>query len=232
MKYTSVIFDLDDTIFDRNAAQIRAVELFVKKLPDVFHAHSTQIIVEAFLDSDRKSVEDYEAGISNDNLRENRSRYFLETLGIEQEHRDTITEIYLQDYPRVNIPVTGAVPLVKELSKTLPVAIISNGLPDVQYKKIEAIGLKGVFTCIVLSEEIGIRKPDSRIFHHTTDLLKVQPSDCLFVGDSFAHDIVGAKAAGMQACWYNSESSESENHGVQPDFVISYLAQLNEILGL
>jgi len=232
MKYKAVSFDLDDTLFDRNAAQIRVVELITKQLPQIFQGLKTEHVIEAFMESDRLSVADYEAGLPFDDLRQKRSILFLRLLGIKEDYADAITDMYVRDYPRINVPIAGAVPLVKEISKICPVAVISNGLPDVQYKKIKAIGLKEVFACVVLSEEIGIRKPDSRIFYYATDLLHVQPSDCLYVGDSYTNDIVGAKTAGMQACWLNRESLEPENIDVQADFVVTNLVELNEILEL
>ena len=232
MQYKAVIFDLDDTLFDRNAAQIKVVEVIAERLPQISHGRSMERLIEAFMESDRLSFVDYQAGAPSDGLRERRSGYFLEILGVKGDYVDIITEIYVRDYPTANIPIDGAVPLVMEISKTYPVAVVSNGLPDVQYKKIEAIGLREVFACVVLSEEIGIRKPDSQIFCYTADLLHVQPSDCLYVGDSYINDIVGAKTAGMQACWFNRESIESDNMNIQADFVITNLIELNRILGL
>ena len=232
MKYKAVIFDLDGTLFDRNAAQIRVAELVMQRFSQSFQGLKTERVIEAFMESDRLSVVEFEAGAPSGGLRQKRSKLFLQLLGIKEDYADAITEIYVRDYPTVNIPIEGAVPLVKEISKIRPVAVVSNGLPDVQYKKLEAIGLNEVFACVVLSEEIGIRKPDLRIFYHATDLLHVQPLECLYVGDSYATDIVGAKAAGMQACWLNRESLEPDNIDVQADFVITNLMELSEILGL
>lgn len=230
MKCKAIIFDLDDTLFDRNAAQIRVVESIMQRLPQIFLGLSTEQVTEAFMESDQISTVDFESGMPSDGLRQKRSRIFLQLLGIKEDYADAINDIYIRDYPRMNLPIAGAVPLVKELSTRFPVAVVSNGLPDVQYKKLETIGLRDVFSCIVLSEEIGIRKPDSRIFHFAADLLQIQPLKCLYVGDSYRNDIVGAKSAGMQTCWFNSESSKLKNRGKQADFVISNLGELLNIL--
>ncbi len=72
----------------------------------------------------------------------------------------------------MNFPVPGAVSVVKELSGRFRLGVISNGSPDVQYRKLEAIGLGGIFACVLLSEEIGIRKPDPRIFHIAANALR------------------------------------------------------------
>jgi len=232
MKYKAVIFDLDDTLFDRNAAQIKTVQIITEKLPHLFQQCSMENIKEAFLESDRLVTIEFDAGAPSEDLRDKRSRIFLQLLAIDEEYTDTITKIYLEEYPTINIPVAGAVSTVKTIADNVLTAIITNGLPDAQYKKIKAIGLESSFSCIVLSEEFGIRKPDKRIFLHAANLLKVQPSDCLYVGDNYASDIAGAKGAEMHACWINPSSLEPDNQNVKTDYIIKELAELSDILGL
>jgi HAD superfamily hydrolase (TIGR01509 family) len=72
----------------------------------------------------------------------------------------------------------------------------------VQLRKLDTLGIRHVFSCIVLSEEFGIRKPDPRIFFHAAGLLGVSPSECLYIGDSYKNDITGSRAAGMLSCWF------------------------------
>jgi len=60
--------------------------------------------------------------------------------------------------------------------------------------------------------------------------LQVQPIECLYVGDSHRNDIVGAKTAGMKACWYNYESSSPENTEIKADFIITSMRELTGIL--
>lgn len=227
-KNRAVIFDLDGTLYNRDAAQIHVVKFIAERFPQIFGGLSTETIVEAFLESDRLSVIDFEAGKPPDRLQ--RSRSFLRLLSVCEDHADAITEMYLRHYPRTNIPVREAVPVVKELSKRFPLAVISNGLPDVQYKKIEAIGLGGVFSCIVLSEEVGIRKPDPRIFQWAAHMIKIPCEECLYVGDSYRNDVIGARSAGLRTCWYNPASSPGEEAQSGADIVIASLGQLLTIL--
>ncbi len=228
--FKAVLFDVDGTLFDRNAAQKMVLEQIVKRLPHIFSACEMGRIIEAFLESDRLSTEDFEAGAPSGGLREARSRQFLRLLGIREDCADVITDIYVRDYPRVNASVAGAVTLVKELSRRFEVGVVSNGLPDVQYQKLETMGLRDLLSCIVLSEEIGIRKPDPRIFYRAAYLLERQPPDCLYVGDSYTNDVLGAKAAGMLACWLNTDPSTNVNNNLEADFIVSNLGELAEIL--
>jgi putative hydrolase of the HAD superfamily len=227
----AVIFDLDDTLFDRNAAQIQVVKLIVDRFPQTFQGLEQERIVEAFLESDRLSTIDFEASEPSEGLRDKRTKSFLQLLGVDEENADAITEMYVSDYPKINIPISGAVNAVKELSNKFLLAVITNGLPDVQYRKIEAIGLKDIFSAIVLSEELGIRKPDPEIFLYAAHALRVQPAECLFVGDSYRNDIIGAKTSGMKACWYNCKSSGTDiSSGISADFEIHDFRELLRLL--
>jgi len=226
----AVLFDLDDTLYDRKLAQKKTTEFIIRQFPHVFNAFETDRIVEAYIESDLITSEEYDAGAPSEGQRKRRSRLFLELLGIKDDLTDAIAEIYVREYPTINTPKPGAVKLVNELSKRFPVGIVSNGLPDVQYRKLDTIGLRNVFSCIVLSEEIGIRKPDPRIFHRAAGLLNLQPSECLHVGDSYRSDVIGAKNSGMLSCWLKHEQSAATDESIKPDIVISSLIELSELI--
>ncbi len=230
MAIKTVFFDIDGTLFDRHLAQKMAIEGIIRKFPDLFSVFEIGYVMDVFLESDRLCLPDFEAGVSSESLREKRSKVFLKILGLNEGYADTITEAYVQDYPTMNSPITGSVSLVKELSSKFQLGVVSNGLPDVQYRKLETLGRKRAFSCIVLSEEFGIRKPDPRIFKHAADRLQTQPVDCLYVGDSYRDDVVGAKTAGMLACWYTSGPNSRRNGDIQADFVITYFEELSDIL--
>ena len=138
--------------------------------------------------------------------------------------------MYVEYFPKVNARIPGAFELVKELSERYQIGVITNGLPDAQYTKLESIGLRDLMSCIVLSEEFGVRKPDPRIFHHAVDLLNRQPSDCFYIGDSYTNDVIGAKTAGMVSCWFNNGQSSCEQDNPHADFVIGKLEELTGIL--
>jgi putative hydrolase of the HAD superfamily len=226
----AVLFDVDDTLFDRSKAQSKILELIVRRFPKIFSTFEMEHIAKAFKESDRITVAEFYSGAPSDGLREKRSRLFLQILGLREDLADTITEIYVKSYAVVNAPVVGAIPLVKKLSQLFLVGIVSDGLPDVQYKKLETIGLRSLCSCIVLSEEVGIRKPDSRIFHYAASLLRIPPQDCLYVGDSYASDVIGAKKAGMLACWFNRGWLAPEKESTRADFMIRRLQELTPIL--
>ena len=227
----AILFDVDDTLYDRDLAQRKILDLIVSRLPQIFSRLPKNQIVEAFLESDRISAADFNAGAPFEGLRNNRTKIFLRLIGVTEEYAGTITELYVKYLPTIKAPVVGAVATVKNLSKTFKIGVVSNGAPDVQYRKLETIGLRNLFSCIVLSEEIGsIRKPDPRIFQLALSSLQVQSSECLYVGNSYNNDVVGAKAVGMQACWLNRESLKVKNEKVMADFVIDRMIDLLSLL--
>jgi putative hydrolase of the HAD superfamily len=226
----AVLFDVDDTLFDREAAQGIVLKQIVARFPGVFGDLEMERIAAAFEESDYIITEDFEAGAPSEGIREARSRLFLRLLGIREDCAGAITAIYVNDYPKVNAPVPGAVPVVRELSRRFRMGAVSNGLPDVQYQKLETIGLRRLFSCIILSEEIGVRKPDPRIFSMAVSRLGVAPSECLHTGDSFTNDVAGARAAGMMTCWLNRNGAALPDGAVPADLTIGGLEELVEIL--
>jgi HAD superfamily hydrolase (TIGR01549 family) len=230
MKITAVIFDVDDTLFDRELAQNKALEMLVDRFPQVLGGFTKERLKISWQESDRIAMTDFEASATSTKLRDTRSKEFIRFLGIQEDLADAFTQAYLRDYPSINTPVPGAADLLKDLSLKYKLGVISNSLPDVQYRKLETLGFRNMFSCIVLSEELGIRKPDPRIFRHAAYLLQVPTSNCLYVGNSFKADIIGAKTAGMQACWYKHDNSIQIETNIRADFEINKLEELEEIL--
>ena len=226
----AVLFDVDETLFDRVLAQQAVLALIVKQLPQVFTGYDPERVLAAFLESDQLYTDMFNSGAASEGSRDRRSRLFLQLLGIDEKYTATITGLYVKDYPLVKAHVDGAIPVVKELSRKFKLGVVSNSFTDVQYRKLETMGLRDLFSCVVLSEEFGIRKPDPRIFHRAASLLHMQPAECLYVGDSYVNDVIGAKNAGMQACWLNRESIKPPDEKIKPDFIIAKLAELPALL--
>lgn len=226
----TILFDIDDTLFDRNLAQAKILQIIVDSLPEIFGALDIKRVAKAFSESDRLTVAEFDSGMPSEGLRDRRSRLFLGLLDLPESFADKITEIYVRHLPAVDAPVEGAVRLVRELSGKYQLGAVSNGLPDVQYRKLESLGLRHLFSCIILSEEVGIRKPDPRIFLKAAHILHMLPRQCLYIGDTYASDIVGAKNAGMQACWFNRAQLLPQNEQIKPDFVVGDLLEIPKFL--
>jgi putative hydrolase of the HAD superfamily len=98
--------------------------------------------------------------------------------------------------------LSGAKGLLELLTeKNISLAVITNGPKDVQAAAIHKVGIQNYFKTIIISGELGVRKPDARIFQLACERLDVQPRNCLMVGDNLDADIEGAKTTGMQVAW-------------------------------
>ena len=88
--------------------------------------------------------------------------------------------------------------------------------PDLFRADLAGQGIGGRVDAVVLSCEVGVRKPHPRFFAAVVEALGVDPGGALFVGDSMRDDVLGAAAAGMRAClatWYRRDS-EAGGRGV------------------
>jgi putative hydrolase of the HAD superfamily len=79
--------------------------------------------------------------------------------------------------------------------------IVTNGVPDLQRRKLESFGLLPLFDEAVVSGEVDCGKPDPGIFHSICDRLGVEIADCVMVGDNPERDVAGAMAVGMASVW-------------------------------
>lgn len=232
VKLEAVLFDLDDTLFDRTEAQREAIRLIMKELHNLFAGIDEETIFNAFFEADRITTQDFNAGGSIESSRGERSRLFLRILGLSEGFAEKITEMYVNLYPAVNAPINGAKYVTGHLARRFRLGVISNGSPEIQYQKLEILGIKQLFDCIVISEEVGLRKPDPRIFWRANKLLAKKPGACLHIGDSYNSDVVGAKNAGMQACWFNPQCLKPSQMDIKPDIEIRELNEIIKILGM
>jgi putative hydrolase of the HAD superfamily len=126
-------------------------------------------------------------------------------------------------------PFPDVIPVLTELRREFALGLVTNGPRDLQWEKTERAGLKDCFAAIVISREVGVMKPDPRIFAIALERLGVAPAEAIFVGDTPRTDIVGAHAAGMKAVWLNRERLALPD-GIEPDAEIRELLELRPAL--
>ncbi|MBQ4607285.1 MAG: HAD family hydrolase [Clostridia bacterium] len=123
----------------------------------------------------------------------------------------------------------GVFPLLEQLKKTYRLGIISNYRASLA-EYLEEVGLRPYFETIIISEIVGYEKPDVRIFNVALQEMDLQPEECLYVGDH-PFDVLGAKDAGMDAAWLKTHiESMPEYIKQKPDYVLTDLNALPEIL--
>jgi HAD superfamily hydrolase (TIGR01509 family) len=121
------------------------------------------------------------------------------------------------------------------VSTRVPVGLVSNYPCGTSLRRsLSSLGIADRLHPVVISGEVGYCKPHPRLFQVALDELGVPARATLFVGDSWASDVVGAHAAGMVTCHHvglaSPEDHEERYASYRPDFVISQLGELDGIL--
>jgi len=107
-------------------------------------------------------------------------------------------------------------------SRGVKTGVVANSWPEparVLRRDIQEAGLADLLDVVVVSDDIGVRKPQPEIFLHALERLGVAPEDAMFVGDRLATDVQGAGSLGLttvQALWFRADDGIA---GVEPDFM-------------
>ena len=122
---------------------------------------------------------------------------------------DVVFEQYEATWPRSVAIYEETLPTLDALRGRTKVVMISNGLTQYQWPKIDRFELRPYFDRIVISEEAGVVKPDVEIFEAALAGLDVAPTAAIHVGDSLAHDVAGARSAGWLAAWIRRDDGHA-----------------------
>lgn len=123
----------------------------------------------------------------------------------------------------------GVLELLLELKQmSIKLGVITNGGSAMQRSKIAALGIENLLDAIVISSEVGVRKPDAKIFALALGELNCRAAEAWFVGDHPEQDIRGGEAAGLTTFWVKS-GGFSKNNEV-PGSHLSALVDLRNYL--
>ncbi len=127
-------------------------------------------------------------------------------------------------------PIPGALDALEHFrSSGLPLALVTNGGPELQRRKIERFRLAGFFETILVEGELGFGKPDARVFRMALAAVGAEPGQAWMVGDNLQADIHGAQGAGLHACWVDAPGRGlPAGSEVRPTATIRALAELIE----
>lgn len=131
-------------------------------------------------------------------------------------------------------PYDDIIPTINKLKDSgYKIGVISNGLAVKQWEKLVRLGMAGMFDAVVVSEELGVSKPDPKIFEKACEEIGVDCESCIYVGDRLDSDILGANKVGMVSVrLLRGKYKEETPKGLQerPDFEIKRMEELLEIL--
>lgn len=212
MTYTTLLFDADDTLFDFKASERAALKETFEAF-GVPYTPENRAVYETINSALWAALE--KGTITQERIKVERFSKLLDQVGVAQSAEDMATA-YIEALGRQSILLDGAEALVAKLSKTHRLAIVTNGLTKVQENRIAKSIIAGYFDAIVISETIGVSKPDPAIFEATFRQLGISDfKRVLMIGDSLTSDIKGAHNAGLDSVWFNPQGLPNTS-GIQP----------------
>jgi len=140
-----------------------------------------------------------------------------------------ISEAYILLRTKSLVLFDGVLPLLNDLRGKYNLGLLTNGPSDMQWEKIDLLGLKAYFDTITVSGDTGIHKPDTRVFSGLLQRMNSPANRALYVGNSYEMDIIGASDAGMFSVWVNLEGEEEPRERVA-DAIITDVTELRGIL--
>lgn len=226
-----VFFDIDDTLYDQGQPFAYAVHKVYGPLPDVsdeelFKAsrkHSTEVFA-AFAAGKRPTPEIY-------------TRRMIGTfaefgIDISRETALRIQMAYTTSSDAA-MSLSGDMAATLDLcSRTCRLGVITNGTVARQKGKLMLLSIHRwiPWENVFISDALGVAKPDPAIFEHACNQMHVKPQDCLFVGDSYDNDVMGAVAAHMPVVWFNRRHNDKPVGGPDPNWTVTTDRQLLDLM--
>jgi HAD superfamily hydrolase (TIGR01549 family) len=244
-KYRGFLLDADGTLFDLQRCESEAIYETLSAIPKppfemVKEYRKISITLQQKWEGDLESGSEntlssgFERnrspaeGIPTD-IQGERFRFLLRRLGIA-ENLEELSSRYLENLSRKHYLMPHVISLLEFLSRRSLLSLISNGLADVQKNRIVRAELELFFNDIVISQEIGLAKPNPEFFRMAVKRLRLSPHDVLCVGDNPLTDIRGAHDAGIDTCWFNPYAQSYPVGIPPPDYTISDLLQLKDLV--
>ncbi len=157
-------------------------------------------------------------------LRQEMIRLGLEQAGEDTGHAHPAFEVFFAERNVVTL-FDDALEGLARLAKRFPVLAVSNGNAD-----IHRVGIGHFFVGSVSARDVGVGKPDPRIFQAASVTLGLAPEQLLHVGDDAHLDVIGAMQSGMQTVWVN-RSDHLWTHDTAPHAEAASMLELCDLIG-
>lgn len=228
----AIFFDVDDTLFSTSDFARRARRAACEAMADVGMKLSVDQLEIELREVVSEFTSNYDHHFDQLLRRIPRRHYkgvnhaILVAAGVKAYH-DT-KAVHLEPYP-------DAVALLRDLAQLeeVVVGVITSGLGVKQAEKLLRLGIYHYLSpsAIYISDQIGINKPNVKLYRRACSDLNLKPAHCLYVGDRMTRDIDPANALGLQTVLIRRGGRHSEETGVStPTHVISHFDELREIL--
>ncbi len=203
MKIKHIFFDLDHTLWDFETNSNLAFK-------EIFSKHNIKLDVSVFLNY-YKNINSYywklyrEEKVTKSELRYKRLKDTFDKANyvISDSLIDSLAFDYIDVLPNNNNLFEGAREILEYLSQDYKLHIITNGFNEVQSKKLKNSGIDVYFDKVITSEEVGVKKPNPKIFQYALKKANANLNESIMIGDNWEADIMGAKNTGLDVIFFN-----------------------------
>lgn len=208
-----IFFDLDRTLWDFETNSKRALQTLYKDLELNRMIKTFESFYKTYKNTNAALWNQYGKGkITKDVLRTKR---FEDTLRQYQVFDKELAYRLGEDYVAISPKQTSVFPGTHDTLDSLKkeeyiLHIITNGFKEVQFIKLEKSGLLDYFDVIVCSEDVGVNKPDPKVFHHAVEKAGANINNSIMIGDDYQVDIIGACNVGMEAILFDPHKNYRE----------------------
>ncbi|XP_053614122.1 N-acylneuraminate-9-phosphatase isoform X1 [Plodia interpunctella] len=224
---SAILFDLDNTLIQTRKGDSKAcnklVEILQQEygLPQNMAVESASNFLRAFRarpDDDSYALDEWPAHLWRNCLPKN-YRHIAKNISAEW------LKLRFQYLALTN----DVIHLLETLREDYLLGLITNGPSRAQWQKIDRLGLRKYFDCLLVSGDLPWEKPDQEIFLEACKLLNVEPRSCIMVGDKLETDIKGGKEAEFAGTVWIPLQKDKETSDL-PDFTIDTVTLLPEVL--
>ena len=218
-KIKAIIFDAYGTLFDVNSAAEKCKEKLGDKWEGFANYWRTTQLEYTWLRSLMRRHKDFWQ-ITEDSLDKSMNFY-----NIDNSMRSELLNLY-----KVLSPFTEVRDALKNLKQSnYKLAILSNGTPDLLNELVVSNGLKDIFDDIFSVEEVGIFKPDSKVYDLPINKYNIEKNEVLFLSAN-TWDVSGAGNYGYNTVWVNRNNNIFDKLDFEPNKQISNLSELLDLI--
>jgi len=227
MKYSWLLFDADETLLDFTNASKRS---FFQSFKDIDQECSEEIF-EIYEEINAQVWKDFSMEkIDAVELRDRRFTLLFEELEIDGIKGREFNDIYLQNLIHATELYHGVNELLEDLKQEFTISLITNGLQEVQRPRLRKTGIYDHFDSIVVSDEIGIAKPQTGFFEyaHQTISTNIPKDKMLVIGDNLHSDIQGGINYGVDTCWIHG--GKTNDSDIVPTHDIEHISHFSDLI--
>lgn len=227
--YSTVLFDIDNTLLDFDADEHNALCRLLGQL-DI---PVKEEYVKRYSEINAGLWREFEkALVTKEQLKERRFQRLFEEIGFQPAVPSLkVNAMYLENLGMGGATVENAETVLKALSeKGYKIHIVTNGIEHTQKKRLRTSGLDKYIDKCFVSEKIGIQKPFPAFFDYVFENIdEKNKSRVILIGDSLGSDIKGALDSHIDCIWFNPSGKNNDVCG-KPSFEIASLMQILDIL--